>query len=86
MKRVMVLCIVVLTGVALSTAGVLAADNSSSFPPAKSSRPPTKAEIRQQLYYVYAPPPPIRHTWPGGYRVIVHEMFNTLAGHILGQY
>jgi hypothetical protein len=86
MKRVMFFCIVVLTGVALSTAGALAVDGSSSFPAAKSSRPPTRAEIQQRLYYGYAPPPPILHTWPGGYRVIIHEMLNTLAGHILGQY
>ena len=40
----------------------------------------------QQLFSGYVPPPPIRHTWPGGYKVIFHEMMNTLMDHIVGQY
>ena len=40
----------------------------------------------QQPFYGYVPPPPIRHTWPGGYKVIFHEMMNTLMDHIIGQY
>jgi hypothetical protein len=34
----------------------------------------------------YVPPPPIRHTWPGGYKVIFHEMMNTLMEHVIGHY
>ncbi len=39
-----------------------------------------------QPFYGYVPPPPIRHTWPGGYKVIFHELLNTLSEHMLGQY
>lgn len=38
------------------------------------------------LYYGYVAPPPIRHTWPGGYKVIFHDLVNTLMEHIIGQY
>ena len=34
----------------------------------------------------YVPPPPIRHTWPGGYKIIFHEMMNTLMEHVIGHY
>ena len=44
---------------------------------------PGSAQLR---YDGYVPPPPIRHTWPGGYKVIFHEMMNTLMDHIVGQY
>lgn len=37
-------------------------------------------------FYGYVPPPPIRHTWPGGYKVIFHELLDTLAEHMLGRY
>ncbi len=40
----------------------------------------------QRIFSGYVPPPPIRHTWPGGYKVIFHEMMNTLMDHIVGQY
>ncbi len=40
----------------------------------------------QQMFSGYVPPPPIRHTWPGGFKVIFHEMMNTLMDHIVGQY
>jgi hypothetical protein len=38
------------------------------------------------VYPGYVPPAPIRHTWPGGYRVLFHEVINTLIEHMLGQY
>jgi hypothetical protein len=38
------------------------------------------------MFYGYVPPPPIRHTWPGGYKVIFHELTNTLMEHITGRY
>jgi len=44
------------------------------------------ASVQQQMVYGYVPPPPIRHTWPGGYKVIFHEMLNTLSQHMLGHY
>jgi hypothetical protein len=39
-----------------------------------------------QRFYGYVPPPPVMDTWPGGYRVIFHELFNLLTEHMLGQY
>ncbi len=39
-----------------------------------------------QVFYGYVPPAPIQHTWPGGYKVIFHELTNTLVDHILGRY
>ncbi len=46
----------------------------------------SQPNAQQQLFSGYVPPPPIRHTWPGGYKVIFHEMMNTLMDHIVGQY
>lgn len=61
-----------------------------NFPNATSASPDgpklSKAQIQQKMYYGYVPPAPIRHTWPGGYRNIFHELFNTLSEHIVGQY
>lgn len=64
---------------------------SESFPSQPLRPPSTPAqgqspEVRDRMYYGYVPPAPIRHTWPGGYKVIFHEIFNTLAEHILGNY
>lgn len=44
------------------------------------------AGVQPQRFYGYVPPPPLLHTWPGGYRVIRHELSNTLADHIGGHY
>ncbi|HTY25477.1 MAG TPA: hypothetical protein VMC85_20270 [Desulfomonilaceae bacterium] len=61
-----------------------AADN---FPDRKMTAPRGRGPaVQQQIFYGYVPPPPIRHTWPGGYKVIFHELLNTLSGHVLGQY
>ncbi len=46
----------------------------------------TRPASPNQPFYGYVPPPPIRHTWPGGYKVIFHELVDTLAEHMLGQY
>ncbi len=83
MKRfLLVLFIVAIIGAV--PALLLAADN---FPNRNASqRGSVPAAIQKQIYYGYIPPAPIRHTWPGGYRVIFHEMGNTLMEHILGHY
>jgi hypothetical protein len=86
MKRFVRFCAVILIGAALSASGVLASDVPSSSLQARTSRPLTQAETQQRMYYGYVPPPPILHTWPGGYRVIIHELLNTLSEHLLGQY
>lgn len=57
--------------------------------PAQSSQerqPQQRFGTEPQVFQGYVPPPPIRHTWPGGYKVIFHEMMNTLMEHITGQY
>jgi len=80
------LLVVMLTGAMFLVSTAAAQD----FPatPSQDKRPPqlTKAEAQQRLFYGYVPPPPIQHTWPGGYRVIMHELFTTLTEHILGWY
>jgi hypothetical protein len=69
------------------SASCLSAD---SFPTAQAQSGPAQApplsKVQQKMFYGYVPPPPIRHTWPGGYKVIFHELTNTLMEHILGQY
>ncbi len=59
------------------------------FPAQGKNAPQVQTSVQanpQQPFYGYVPPPPIRHTWPGGYKVIFHEMMNTLMDHIIGQY
>ncbi len=55
-------------------------------PPSQSSPPQGPTAVQQQMYYGYVPSPPIRHTWPGGYRVIFHELVQTLSNHMIGHY
>ena len=86
MKRLLLLVLVLgLSWVFLGFAA--AADNFPAQSPVVKPAPgPQAAPPQQRLYYGYVPPAPIRHTWPGGYRVIFHEMQNTLSEHLLGQY
>lgn len=64
-----------------------AANNFPSQPGPPATAPGPNLNAKQpQLYYGYVPPAPIRHTWPGGYRVIFHELINTFSEHLLGQY
>jgi len=48
------------------------------------SRHPSK--IKPKRFYGYVPPAPIRHVWPGGYRVIFHDLFNMMSDHQAGRY
>ncbi|AFM24381.1 hypothetical protein [Desulfomonile tiedjei] len=60
-----------------------------NFPDQQSNQPQRvtgNTAAQQKMFYGYIPPAPIRHTWPGGYRVIFHELGNTLMEHILGHY
>lgn len=86
MKRVTQIFLAALLGSVLLFATAYA----ENFPNATSAYPGghrlSRAQAQQQMYYGYVPPAPIRHTWPGGYRNIFHELFNTLSEHILGQY
>ncbi len=85
MKRLIIVCCIVI--LALTMFSTVSAQN---FPgtkaPAAGPRQPAADSAQQQMVYGYVPPPPIRHTWPGGYRVIFHELANTLSQHLLGQY
>lgn len=85
MKRfslILLLATVILAVPALSSAA-------DSFPNPGANHPqqgPGSSAVQQKLNYGYIPPAPIRHTWPGGYKVIFQELGNTLSEHILGQY
>jgi hypothetical protein len=71
---------------ALFFAGVVFAED---FPAQRNDAPQVQApgpSGQPQPFSGYVPPPPIRHTWPGGYKVIFHVMMNTLMDHIIGQY
>ena len=86
MKRVL-LVLVVLSLSWVLMGYVCAADNFPGQSPVVKQAPAPQAPGRQpRLHYGYVPPAPIRHTWPGGYRVIFHEIQNTLSEHMLGQY
>lgn len=80
-----ILVFFILTGIA-TTGGVFAQD----FPAKPDLPKETQSAIGQsppnQPFFGYVPPPPIRHTWPGGYKVIFHELLNTLSEHMLGWY
>ena len=88
MKHLVTICVsLVLAGLVLSS--VCLAEN---FPVQAGQAGPAQGPVgpsvqqQQQIYYGYVPAPPIRHTWPGGYRVIFHELFQTLANHFIGHY
>jgi hypothetical protein len=67
--------------------GTVVAENFPTGPSAVKQYQAPRGKVQQQkLFYGYVPPPPIRHTWPGGYRAIINEMTNTLMEHILGFY
>lgn len=87
MNRLLLVFVTVFAIASLSITA-MAADN--NFPalgsPGDQPAKPALSRHQQQLYYGYVPPPPIRHTWPGGYRVILHEMMNNLMEHITGHY
>ena len=86
MKRLALLSLSVLIAFGL----LVSSGQAGSFPgpnpgPAHFKGYPA-AKGMPQRFYGYVPPPPIRHTWPGGYRVIFQEMNNTFINHVLGHY
>jgi hypothetical protein len=73
----------------MATATVLAgaAEGIPQYQPQGEQRSaPAAAPDREKMVEAYLPPPPIRHTWPGGYRVLLHELVNTLMDHMTGHY
>lgn len=85
MKRLLI--IVCLVMVIASWISAVSAENfPATSAPAVGPRQTKEASVEREMIYRYVPPPPIRHTWPGGYKVIFHELFNTLSQHLLGHY
>jgi hypothetical protein len=86
MKRILLVCSIIL----FSQTTLLVMAQAENFPavPGGATEPPkvTSPADKQRIFYGYVPPAPIRHTWPGGYRVIFSELTNTLIEHVLGQY
>lgn len=84
MRYLVVIAIVILMTSSSNLAGA------EEFPQFNSVREPqtTKALTpeQQKMVEAYLPPPPIRHSWPGGYRVLLHEIMNTLMEHMTGHY
>ncbi len=85
MKRLLIIvCLVMII------ASWISAVSAENFPatnaPAAGPRQTAAGSVEQQMIYRYVPPPPIRHTWPGGYKVLFHELFNTFSQHMLGHY
>jgi hypothetical protein len=68
----------------------LAAPASDNFPQYQSTpkQPAVRGHTAEQenMFEAYVPPPPIRHSWPGGYRVLLHEVVNTFMDHVVGRY
>jgi hypothetical protein len=87
MRRVALVICTVLVVASLAVVTATAANNFPSQPaPAAVPLKPGAAAGQPQPFYGYVPPAPVRHTWPGGYRVIFHELMNTFTEHMLGQY
>lgn len=86
MKRVMMVCLTVVLALSVGVAACLAQNPPAGPAAGKAVQAPPASKVHPQVHYGYVPPPPILHTWPGGYRVIIHEMTNSLIDHILGKY
>jgi hypothetical protein len=86
MNRAVVLILTIVLALGLLTVSARA-ENFPSFEK-EFTQPltPPPAKVMPQRFYGYVPPPPIRDTWPGGYRVIFHELRETLLNHIQGYY
>jgi hypothetical protein len=87
MRRVaLVICTILL----VAFFAVVTAPAANNFPaqpaPAVGPHQPGAVAGQPKPFSGYVPPAPIRHTWPGGYRVIFHELMNTFTEHMLGQY
>jgi len=85
MKRTILIVLTIATALGLLATPVLAEDIPSGGTAIQQPQAAHSA-AQEKLFYGYVPPPPIRHTWPGGYRVILHELTNTLMEHISGRY
>jgi hypothetical protein len=84
MKKLSITLLIISISMALCGLSAWAEDFPSQVPSASQSQ--LQGQNQSGPFQGYVPPPPIRHTWPGGYKVIFHEMMNTLMDHIVGQY
>ncbi len=84
MKKLSITLLIISFSIALFGFSAGAEEFPSQVPAA--SQPQIRGQSHPGPFQGYVPPPPIRHTWPGGYKVIFHEMMNTLMDHIVGQY
>ena len=86
MKRFILWLMIGIFFFGLSIVPAVAENYPAYHPTYKQYQPLPPAKTHPPKYYGYVPPPPIRHTWPGGYKVIFHEMMNTYIEHMLGKY
>ncbi len=87
MKKYAVLTFFMIVVIIAGSSGVsFCQDFPANADAAKQQVQPPSQQNPNQPFYGYVPPPPIRHTWPGGYKVIFHELLDTLMEHVLGQY
>jgi len=84
MRLIAVIVIVVFT---VATGFMTHAEGIPQYGP-NGQQPPVQRMMQNQekMVEAYVPPPPIRHSWPGGYRVLLHEIMNTLMDHMTGHY
>ncbi len=87
MKRAvtMFLAIVLICGLAAAQAAFAENFPATNQGPPQLQQGPGPHNMPQR-FYGYVPSPPIRHVWPGGYRVIIQDINNVLADHLLGYY
>ena len=86
MKRLILFLMIGIFIAGLSVVPCCAENYPAYQPKYKQHQPLPPAIGHPPKFYGYVPPPPIQHTWPGGYRVIFHEMMNTFVEHMLGRY
>ncbi|MGB9617258.1 MAG: hypothetical protein ACP5M0_13965 [Desulfomonilaceae bacterium] len=85
MRSIVILALVLLAATATGLAGAAEAIPQLQ-PQGAHQAAPAAPPDREKLVEAYIPPPPIRHTWPGGYRVLLHELVNTMMDHMTGHY
>jgi PBP1b-binding outer membrane lipoprotein LpoB len=84
MKKLSITLLIITLAVVFSGFSASAEDFPSQAATLSHSQTPPQNPTKP--FEGYVPPPPIRHTWPGGYKVIFHEMMNTLMEHVIGHY
>ncbi|MEI8182675.1 MAG: hypothetical protein WCG29_08215 [Desulfomonile sp.] len=86
MRRTIVIFSVIVITIAVPFPAIASENFPAIRQTATQAQEPHPSEVQQKLFYGYVPPPPIQHSWPGGFRVLVHEVINTLMDHMTGRY